>query len=85
MTEGKQTKKDSKLMSIRKDTYSYKITNGVKKEISIDITPHVGFGNKEPDLLRVHFHILKDEDICRIVIGHCGRHLDNYTTKTKKI
>jgi hypothetical protein len=70
MTEGRQTKKDKALMKIRKDNYLGK---------EIDITPHVKWGNKEPKLLRVHFYA--DHQNKKIVIGHCGCHLDNYSTR----
>ncbi|WP_422452110.1 hypothetical protein [Endozoicomonas sp. ALC066] len=71
MTEGRQTKRDSSLMRLRKDTYEGN---------EIDITPHVKFGNKEPKLLRIHFY--PDEENKLIVVGHCGEHLDNFTTKS---
>lgn len=65
LTETKLTNKDNKLSSLRKDDYEGK---------TIDITPHVKYGNREPKCLRVHFWL--DNDHERIVIGHCGDHLD---------
>jgi hypothetical protein len=72
MSEGKSTKKDKKFMNLRRDIY-----NGE----SIDIVPHVKVGNREPRLLRVHFHL--DHDRKLIVIGHCGGHLDNFSTRNQ--
>jgi hypothetical protein len=72
MSEGKSTKKDKKFMNLRRDIY-----NGE----SIDIIPHVKVGNKEPRLLRVHFHLDHDREL--IVIGHCGGHLDNFSTRNQ--
>jgi hypothetical protein len=73
MTEGKQTNKDPNLSKLR--TIQYK-----GKEISI--FPHVKLGNSSGKLLRVHFYPDRDEN--RIVVGHCGDHLDNYSTKSLK-
>lgn len=70
--EGKQTNKDNKLMAQRKRIY-----NGVE----IDITAHTKIekGNKS---LRVHYYVDKTNQ--KLVIGHCGNHLDNYSTKKLK-
>jgi len=73
MTEGKQTKKDSSLMKLRKVTYRGK---------EVDITPHVKDGVKPPNIIRIHFY--PDMDHQLIVIGHCGEHIDNFTTKGMK-
>ena len=70
MSEGKQTKKDSKLMDLRKISH-----NGGE----FDITPHIKFGNRKPKMLRLHFAISRETK--KIIIGHFGDHLDNYTTK----
>jgi outer membrane murein-binding lipoprotein Lpp len=70
MSEGRSTKKDKKFMKLRQDVFEGR---------TIDITPHVKIGNKEPRLLRVHFFV--DQDKKRIVIGHCGGHLDNFSTR----
>ena len=69
-TEGKSTKRNSKVMAERIDEYKGK---------TIDITPHIGFGNREPDLLRVHFYVDRDER--KIIIGHCGGHLTTAGTR----
>lgn len=71
MAAGAQTKKDSKLMALRKRNY---------KGREVDISPHVGFGNKPPRLLRIYFYA--DHGDQKIVVGHCGDHLDNFTTKS---
>jgi len=70
MSEGRSTKKDRKFMKLRQDVFEGR---------TIDITPHVKIGNKEPRLLRVHFFV--DDEQKRIVIGHCGGHLDNFSTR----
>lgn len=70
MTEGKQTKKDPAIMKLRKVTYLGK---------KVDITPHVKDGTKPPNIIRVHFY--PDEERHIIVVGHCGGHLPNFTTK----
>lgn len=75
LTETKQTKRDNKLMALRKDAF-----NGEE----IDITPHVKYGNKEPKCLRVHFHAYRNGDRRLIVVGHCGDHLDTYGTQRRR-
>ncbi len=70
MSEGRSTKRDKKFMKLRQDAFEGR---------TIDIVPHIKIGNKEPRLLRVHFFV--DTDKKRIVIGHCGGHLDNFSTR----
>lgn len=70
MNEGKQTKKDAKLMRLRKTTH---------KDREYDITPHIKYGNRAPKMLRLHFAI--DRDARLLIIGHFGDHLDNYSTR----
>lgn len=72
MSEGKNTKRDKKFMNLRQDLYDGK---------TIKIIPHVKVGNKEPRLLRVHFY--PDHDRKIIVVGHCGGHLDNFSTRNQ--
>jgi len=75
-TETKQTKRDNKLMAKRRLVYEGR---------EIDITPHVKWGNTAPQLLRVHFWVDRvDGTPKRIVIGHCGDHLDTYRTKRRQ-
>ena len=71
-TESKETKRDAKLMALRKIVH-----NGKER----DITPHVKLGNKAR-LLRVHFCV--DQDEKQIIIGHCGDHLDTYGTRRRR-
>jgi len=68
----KHTKIDKKFMKLRSDTYSGK---------TIDFSPHIKIGNKEPKLLRVHFFIDREQKM--IVIGHCGGHLENFSLKNQ--
>ena len=70
MSEGKQTHDDKKLMRLRKIMHDGQ---------EYDITPHVKHGNVEPKLVRVYFAF--DEGGKKIVVGHIGRHIPNYTTK----
>lgn len=72
MSEGRNTKKDKKFMKLRKDSYEGR---------PVEFIPHVKVGNKEPKLLRVHFHA--DHDRKLIVVGHCGGHLDNFSTRNQ--
>jgi len=50
------------------------------RDEEVDITPHVKDGNKAPNIIRIHFY--PDMDNQLIVIGHCGEHLDNFTTRS---
>lgn len=72
MSEGAQTQRDAKLMRLRRRMY---------RGDYIDITPHVGWGTGN-DCLRVHFAI--DQASGKLIIGHCGNHLENWTTRTRK-
>lgn len=69
-TEGKQTKKDNKLMQARRLDYDGEI---------LDITPHVKHGSKPPKCLRVHFAVHQRSG--KVIVGHCGDHLDTYGTQ----
>lgn len=73
LREGKQTKEDKRLMALRKDQWKGK---------EIDITSHVKWGSKEPNLLRVHYCPEQDQQI--LVVGHCGDHLDTSGTRRKR-
>ena len=72
MNEGKQTKKDARLMKLRKIAHKGK---------EYDITPHIKYGNKPPKMLRLHFAI--DRDAKLLLIGHFGDHLDNYSSRKR--
>ncbi|MCA9211958.1 MAG: hypothetical protein KDB27_02740, partial [Planctomycetales bacterium] len=71
MTEGKQTKKDSRLMDLRQLEF-----DGHQH----DMTPHLKYDNKPEKLIRIHFAI--DNDNKRLIIGHVGPHLENATSRT---
>lgn len=65
--EGAETRKDKKLMR------QYQIDfNGEP----IDIEPHLTFPAEGQS---IHFGYSKN--LRKIIIGHCGEHLDNYTTR----
>jgi hypothetical protein len=70
LTEGKQTKKDARLMALRKITHAGE---------EFDITPHIKYGNRKPKMLRLHYAIMREAK--RLVIGHFGDHLENYSTR----
>lgn len=69
--EGKNTRNDRECMKLREDHYQGR---------KISIEPHVRRGNKDnsPDCVRVYF--CYDKISNRIVIGHVGNHLPNYTS-----
>lgn len=71
--EGKMTRRDKSLMAQRMDSYD-------GREIIIE--PHVAKGNREgdPNFIRVYFAY--DSVSRKIIIGHVGKHLDNYTTRS---
>ncbi|MBN2686017.1 MAG: hypothetical protein JXR40_12110 [Pontiellaceae bacterium] len=70
LNEGRLTNRNKKLTQLRK------INIGDKE---FDITPHVkAGGNKEPKCLRVYY--AWEQESQKLVIGHCGAHLDNATT-----
>ena len=71
MSEGKQTQDDKKLMRLRQIVHDGR---------GYDITPHFKHGNTVPKLVRIYFAF--DESVRKIVIGHIGRHIPNYTSKT---
>jgi hypothetical protein len=71
MTEGKLTKQDSKLQSLRQFEFEGHMW---------DMMPHLKFSSKPEKLLRIYFAV--DNDMKRIIIGHCGSHIDNATTRT---
>lgn len=70
MSEGKNTKKDSRLMNIRQIGHNGTI---------YDITPHIKHGNKPPKMLRIHFAF--DDARKKIVVGFVGSHLENATSR----
>ena len=73
MTEGKQTKRDPNFLKLRTIVHEGK---------EITIVPHVKSGTKKPKLLRVYF--CPDQEKKKLVVGHCGDHLANYSTQSLK-
>jgi len=68
-----QTRQNSKLMKLRKLEYTHE--NG---EVEIlDISPHLK-AEASDNFLRIHFHA--HEELEKIIIGHCGDHLDTAGT-----
>ncbi|MDR0848660.1 MAG: hypothetical protein LBN10_06410 [Propionibacteriaceae bacterium] len=74
-TEGKQTKKDQKLMDLRKDTFEGR---------EIDISAHLKIGNKDNDPKSIRIYHCFDAESQKIVIGFCGGHLENYSSRKIK-
>lgn len=72
LREGKMTRRDKKLMAMRRRMWMGK---------EIDIEPHVKFGKKAPKLLRVHF--CRDSERKILVVAHCGDHIENYSSRTR--
>jgi hypothetical protein len=72
LSEGKQTKKDARLMALRKIAHDGE---------EIDITMHIKFGNKKPKMLRPHFAIKRETR--KLIVGHFGDHMENYSTRKK--
>ncbi len=68
MSEGKLTKANARLVSSRIVTYDGK---------DWDITPHAK--SDKPKYLRVHFAL--DHDKRRVIVGHCGDHLETAGTR----
>ena len=74
--EGAMTRKAAKLMQQYEDTY-----NGQE----LDIEAHVKSGTKDSDPRSIRIYFAYDPAVApQILIGHCGKHLDNHTTKKVK-
>lgn len=69
-SEGKQSKADSNIRNTRKLNYEGK---------DYEIWAHIKSGNVEPKLLRIYFDY--DEAEKKIIIGHIGAHMKNFTSK----
>ena len=71
--EGKMTRRDKSLMAQRMDSYDGR---------TIIIEPHVANGNREndPNFIRVYFAY--DPVSRKIIIGHVGKHLENFSTRS---
>lgn len=70
MTEGKTTKGDAELMKKRDLVFDNK---------KFSMAPHLKHQSKTPKLLRVHFAI--DNENKRLIVGHCGDHMSNASTR----
>lgn len=70
MSEGKNTKKDARLMNMRQIIHNGTI---------YDITPHIKHGIRAPKMLRIHFAF--DDARKKIVVGFVGSHLENATSR----
>ena len=69
MTEGSQTNRDSRMGRLRQADLDGR---------TWDISPHVKWGSD----FRVHFAL--DGDGKRVVVGHCGDHLDTAGTRRRR-
>ena len=73
LRETKATKNSSALRKVRQIVYEGE---------TVDITPHVkGKSGRSGETLRIHFYL--DHHAKRIVIGHCGAHLETAGTRRK--
>jgi len=73
MTEGAATKANSKLLEGRRIQYD---------GTAWDISPHIKYGGRKPPrCLRVHFAL--DADKKRVIVGHCGDHLETAGTRRR--
>jgi len=71
--EGHQTRVDAKLMRQYVDTYDGQ---------EIDIEAHIKSGVRESDPRFVRIYFAYDPSIAdKIIIGHCGKHIENYSTR----
>lgn len=70
--EGMMTRKDKRLMSKRLDEYNGK---------TINIERHVSNGSNpsNSDFIRIYYYF--DPETSKIIIGHAGKHLENYSTR----
>ena len=74
--EGMMTRADARLMRQYVDQYQ-------GQEIGIEA--HIKNGVKESDPRFVRIHFAYDPSVAdKVIIGHCGRHLDNFTTRRLK-
>jgi hypothetical protein len=71
--EGSQTRNDAKMMRQYIDTYEGQ---------EIDIEAHVKNGTRESDPKFVRIYFAYDPNITdRIIVGHCGKHLENFSSR----
>lgn len=71
-SEGKQTHKDPGLMKSRIDTYQGR---------EINIEPHISSGSKPAEKSFVRIYFCWDNESNKLIIGDCGSHKDNYSTR----
>jgi len=71
LKESGVTRRDGSLMALRQIDFEGE---------SLDITPHLKWGNRLPRMLRLYFAM--DNVNKRFVVGHCGDHLDTASTRT---
>lgn len=72
LTEGSTTSGNKDCMRLRRDTY---------KGQEIDITSHAKYGDAPTKCLRIHYYVSRDDG--KIVVGHCGDHLDTAGTRRR--
>ena len=68
MTEGRQTNRDSRMGRLRQAEFDGK---------TWDVSPHVKWGSD----FRIHFAL--DREGKRVIVGHCGDHLDTAGTRRR--
>ena len=71
--EGMMTHADSKLMKQYIDEY---------EGHEINIEAHIKSGNRDTDPRSIRIYFAYDPSVAdKIIVGHCGKHLDNYSTR----
>jgi hypothetical protein len=75
MSEGSTTNKDRKLARQRVVDYHGS---------SLDMSPHIKYGDAPPRCLRVHFAPYREGEQQIVVVGHCGDHQETAGTRRRK-
>lgn len=76
LSEGKNTKRNPKLMRLRQITYDKRV---------FDITPHLKSGGGKDDENSLRIYYCWDQLTGKLIIGHIGKHLLNDTGLTNKL
>lgn len=72
---GSMTRRDSKLIAQYKDTYRGR---------EINVEAHLAKGNKDSDKQSLRLYFGFDETDRKIIVSHIGKHLDNFSTRSRK-
>lgn len=73
---GNMTRQDRNLMKLYYDSFEGQ---------EINIEAHIKNGNKDSDPRSVRVYFAYDPQVTdKIIVGHCGKHIDNYSTRKVK-